>query len=126
MTFITVFLIVAVCLLLLLGIGMMRVARHADEAEIEALRALALEAILNRLAEVRSPTGRPFFENPAERQELERALNEILTIEALSELSRYALDEDAPLEDEPRRPRRFQRRRRFSRAQRRGASATRR
>ena len=124
MTWIAALIVVFVCLLLLLGMGMMRVARRADEAEIEALRALVLEAIFNRLSRLESPTGQRFFASPEARQDLEDALADVMPLEVLVE---HVVDSETDLA--PPRPtslRRFRRRRRFSRALRPGAPAGRR
>jgi hypothetical protein len=122
MTWIAALILVIVCLLLLLGMGMMRVARRADEAEIEALRALVLEAIYNRLSELESPTGRRFFASPEARQDLEEALADVMPLEVLIE--RVVDSETDVATAPPTSVRRFgRRRRRFSRAQRPGATA---
>jgi hypothetical protein len=123
MTWIAAFILVVVCLLLLLGMGMMRVARRADEAEIEALRALVLEAIFNRLSELESPTGRRFFASPESRQDLEDALADVMPLEVLVE---HVVESETDIAPPPPGLRRFRRRRRFSRAQRPGATAGRR
>jgi hypothetical protein len=125
MTWIAALILVVVCLLLLLGMGMMRVARHADEEEIEALRALVLEAIYNRLSELESPTGRRFFASPEARQDLEDALADVMPLEVLVE--RVVDPETDVATAPPTSLRRFgRRRRRFSRARRPAAPAARR
>ncbi len=86
MIWIALALVLCCCLLLALGIALMRAAQRADEEDIEALRALALEAVLNELAHVRSASGRRFFESPDSRHQLELALAELFDIDPDADL----------------------------------------
>ena len=107
--------LVLTCAALLFAFALVTVARRADESDDDLLGALRAAAALERLEDVRSPSGKPFFPDPKSRWELADALHDVAgppDPAARRELatsgpvrgtrSRFVSEKDAPAAPSPR------------------------